>query len=396
MNVVKSGRMLRDDLGLNLAFRSPSNESERVLASLWQTVFQLDRVGVDDDYFQLGGDSLAATALASLIEKQFGVNFSPADIMTHSTVSAQAAFCAGKAGCLDVAQLPKHVMGVNLAGGMSPLFLIHGANGFVVFRREFFEILGTGQPVYVFQAPGLDGRDQPLTKVEEYAAVYAKVIRQVLPQGPWRIAASCDGCLIALELCHLLVAGGGAIDKLILIDPPPVPSCVAAHYPPAGRKSLKNKLKIFLWKVSRVFTWRGAASDAKAYAYIRALKDRAVRQKRMMNRIRAREAGHGPVSPGVESSYKPDDVLRVGLALTDAILRYKPRPWPGNAHMIISTGTRGREMDEDPFWRSHLGAIDYEVIDCTHGSLFKGSLSVLAGLVSVILKGTHAGSRSAS
>jgi hypothetical protein len=132
-------------------------------------------------------------------------------------------------------------------------------------------------------------------------------------------------------------------------------------------------------------------------AYERALKKRAKRQEKLMRRIRRRELGSSPVPAEVESSYLPEDMLRAAMAVSDATRSYVPRPWPGDAKMIVSTARRGSEVKEDPFWRSHLGAIDYEVVDCSsHEGLFEQELPEVARILSNFLKESPAQSGDAS
>jgi thioesterase domain-containing protein/acyl carrier protein len=393
---MESAVVLRDDLGLSVAYRRPSSGPEETLASLWETILQLDRVGLDDDFFELGGDSLAATILASKIEKKFGVDFAPAKIMSYSTVSAQAAYCASEPDDLAAGPLPSYVVGVNLEGERPPLFLLHGANGFTVFRHDFFEVLGAEQPVYVFQAPGLDGRGATPTTVEDFAATYAEIIRNAWPDGPWRIAAPCAGALIALELCHSLAKSGGTIDRLILIDPPVVSPRVSSLYAVEKRRSLRKRLRRRWRRGLEKIKARGFGLNAEELAYQRSLKKRARRQKRGMRAIQSRELGGGPIPAEVESSYLPEDMLRTAMAVSDATRAYVPRPWPGDAKMIVSTARRGREVQEDPFWRSHLGAVDYDMIDSSHTDLFERKLSDVARIVSDFLEESPAQAGGAS
>lgn len=387
---MESAVVLRDDLGLSVAYRPPSSGPEETLAGLWETILKLDRVGLDDDFFELGGDSLAATILASKIEKKFGVDFAPSKIMSYSTVSAQAAYCASEPDRSAASPLPSYVVGVHLEGGRPPLFLLHGANGFTVFRHDFFEVLGTEQPVYVFQSPGLDGRGTPPTTVPEFAATYAEVIRGVSPDGPWRIAAPCAGALIALEICHTLAKTGGTIDRLIMIDPPVVSPRVASRYAVQKRRSLRNRLRRRWRRGLEKIQALGIGLNAEELAYQRALKKRARRQQKQTRAIRSRELGSGPIPAEVESSYLPEDMLRTAMAVFDATRSYVPRPWPGAAKMIVSTARRGRKVQQDPFWRGHLGAVDYDVIEGGHSDLFEQKLTEVARIVSDFLEGAPA------
>jgi NADP-dependent 3-hydroxy acid dehydrogenase YdfG/acyl carrier protein len=78
----------RPDLGI--AITPPTNESERKLANIWQELLGIEEVGVDDNFFDLGGDSLLLLRVQLKISQSFGANLSSAELFQHSTVSALA------------------------------------------------------------------------------------------------------------------------------------------------------------------------------------------------------------------------------------------------------------------------------------------------------------------
>ena len=76
---------------LPTAYVAPRNEIESQLARLWESVLAVVPIGVDDDFFDLGGESLHAFALISRVQRDHGVMLSPRDLFACSTVSAMAA-----------------------------------------------------------------------------------------------------------------------------------------------------------------------------------------------------------------------------------------------------------------------------------------------------------------
>lgn len=373
MQAIVSDTINRNELGLSVGFRSAVTPSEKRLVTIWEEVLQVDSIGVDDDFFNLGGDSLAATILASEVETQFDVVFSPANLMSCSTVSLLAEFCDENIKNSTVNKLPGYVTSLNPDGTSPPLFLLHGGIGFTLFKREFFDILGSDQPVYIFQAPGIDGRDSPLTTVKEFSAAYTRVLRTVNPRGPWRIAASCAGSLIAIEMCHDLTVDGGGVDKLILIDPPLIPDAVKVLY--------QSSFMQFAMKSLNAFMWRGFVLDAGAVAYRKSLRKRAETQAKFERRIHSREFGTGPIQAEIERSYLPENMLRTALALQDALVKHRPRSCAGNARIIGSTERHGNAVKQPSFWESHLNNVQYDLIEGRHKDMFTGKLEEVATLV---------------
>jgi len=72
-------------------FNAPQTDLERDIALVYQEVLGLDKVGVDDDFFDLGGDSLRLAEAHSRLQKLVNHNFSAADLFVHTTVRELAA-----------------------------------------------------------------------------------------------------------------------------------------------------------------------------------------------------------------------------------------------------------------------------------------------------------------
>jgi acyl carrier protein len=77
----------RDDFGLTVAYAEPRTATESSIASLWQQAMGIDRVGVHDSFFELGGKSFAAALIFSEIERKYGVSLPMAVLVELQTVA---------------------------------------------------------------------------------------------------------------------------------------------------------------------------------------------------------------------------------------------------------------------------------------------------------------------
>ena len=77
----------RDDFGLTVAYTDPRTATETAIAALWQQTMGIDRVGVHDSFFELGGKSFAAAVIFSEIERRFGVQLPMAVLVELQTVA---------------------------------------------------------------------------------------------------------------------------------------------------------------------------------------------------------------------------------------------------------------------------------------------------------------------
>ncbi|NEA04201.1 hypothetical protein G3I28_33610, partial [Streptomyces sp. SID10116] len=70
--------------------REPSTERERLLCAVLADVFEVERVGVDDDFFSLGGDSITAITISSRLRAK-GLELRPRDLLARRSFAALAA-----------------------------------------------------------------------------------------------------------------------------------------------------------------------------------------------------------------------------------------------------------------------------------------------------------------
>lgn len=79
----------RPDLGVS--YIEPGSEVERVVAGIWRELFKLDRIGVSDSFFDLGGNSLLATQLIAQVKDEFEIDLPLQHLFERPTIRAVAA-----------------------------------------------------------------------------------------------------------------------------------------------------------------------------------------------------------------------------------------------------------------------------------------------------------------
>jgi acyl-CoA synthetase (AMP-forming)/AMP-acid ligase II/thioesterase domain-containing protein/acyl carrier protein len=214
-------RGLADAFGLSIATAAarterveddrPATPLEARLQRLWQETLRLDRVGLNEDFFMLGGDSLQAVELFLRIEKEFGRRLPRSVLFEAGTVAKMAELVEefAPSPCLVPIQ-PK--------GNRPPFFCIHDANGEVLNYRELARLVGDAQPFYGIQCRGLDGEEEPFTNVADMAAHYVREIKKVQPVGPYYLGGYSFGGRVAYVMAQQLRAAGEEIALLALID----------------------------------------------------------------------------------------------------------------------------------------------------------------------------------
>ncbi len=217
----------------------PTSTMVETLTPIWQRVLQLSSVGVDDNFFDLGGDSALALELFHEIALACGRELPPVMIYHAPTISALAAL-------LEQPVAPRVPPLVQLKAGSHepPVFIAHGLGGSVM---DFFQIvkhIPTSHAIYGMQARGIDGADEPLDRIEDMARYSLAAVKQLQPHGPYLLIGFSLGGLVALEMAQQLIAEGEQIGLLAMLD----------SYPHVSRLSQGQRVR--LWTRQ---TWRRAA-----------------------------------------------------------------------------------------------------------------------------------------
>ncbi|QIR38206.1 amino acid adenylation domain-containing protein [Tolypothrix sp. PCC 7910] len=200
---------------LEKAFVAPSQAVEIELAQIWSEVLNIQLIGIKDNFFDLGGNSILAVKLFTQIEKKFGQKLPLATLLQSPTIEQLASILSQPNISASWSSL------VTIQPGSSakrPLFLIHALGGNVIGYQTLVRHLGTEQPVYGLQAQGLDGKQAPHTRVEDMASHYIQEIRTVQPHGPYLLGGFSSGGIIAFEMARQLVAQGDRVDLLAMFD----------------------------------------------------------------------------------------------------------------------------------------------------------------------------------
>jgi thioesterase domain-containing protein/aryl carrier-like protein len=223
---------------VSATFAPPRDEVERELALLWKGLLGVADVGINDDFFELGGQSLVAVRLFQRMTKKWGVDLPLATLFQAPTIAECAAVlrsalgiappgeqaeAAAADGVSVVSITPakpafRSLVEVQRGRGRVPFFCVHGAGGNVLNFRDLAKAMPDDQPFYGLQAAGVDGVSPPHTTIEEMAEAYLSEIRVVQPEGPYLLGGYSGGGIVAFEMARKLTAAGQEVALLAFID----------------------------------------------------------------------------------------------------------------------------------------------------------------------------------
>jgi amino acid adenylation domain-containing protein len=194
------------------AFRTPLDYCERELVAIWQEILKIPDIEIDDDFFELGGDSLQALTVLLEIELRLGRSLSPTTLLQAPTIARLAEIVRVPTG-VETSQslVPLRTCGTGL-----PLFLVS-----VLFCLDYQYLLSdlkSDRPIFGLQPLPLDGKHRILHTIESIAADYVTEIRRVQPHGPYFLAGYSFGGRVSFEIAQQLVREGERVSFLGLID----------------------------------------------------------------------------------------------------------------------------------------------------------------------------------
>ncbi|MBD2254358.1 amino acid adenylation domain-containing protein [Nostoc parmelioides FACHB-3921] len=308
------------------SYVAPRNEIEEKLVQIWSDILHLPKIGVTENFFAIGGNSLKALHLISQIEQLFAKEIPLATLLTNPVIADLAKVIQANNQIHNSPLVP-----IQPQGKQQPFFCIHPAGGHVLCYFKLSQYIGTDQPFYGLQAQGFYGDKEPLMRVEDMASVYVKTIREFQPKGPYRVGGWSFGGVVAYEVAQQLHRQGQEVSLLAILD----------SYVPILLDKQKPIDDVYLVGVlSRVF---GGMFGQDNLVTSEEIEDLTVEEKINYIIDKARKARIFPLGVERQNNRRILDVLVGTLKATYSYVR---QPYPGKVTVF-----RAREkhiMAPDP------------------------------------------------
>ncbi|MFC1505218.1 beta-ketoacyl synthase N-terminal-like domain-containing protein [Thermodesulfobacteriota bacterium] len=195
-------------------FQSQQSDVEKTLKRIWQKVLGYQDIKVNENYFELGGNSLMAVSLFDKIEHTYRIRLPLSTLYEAPTIKQLAEIIKDE----EYEPSWDSLVAINTDGTKPPLFFVHAEGGNVLEYRPLSTKIGRNQPFYALQAEGLKGEEIITHSIEEMAANYLQEIKTVQPKGPYYIGGYCLGGLVSFEMAHQLIHNGEEVAELFLIS----------------------------------------------------------------------------------------------------------------------------------------------------------------------------------
>lgn len=227
---------------LSSRLKAPRNDLETLVLNCWKSVLDEEEIGIGDDFFELGGDSLLAVMLIDRVAKTLGHDLPTDAIAALTTVERLCGHILASDGggngdgpsthldareynqlltAIQGSQLPpanpdRLITMVNPDGRQSPLFWCFNAPS--LEPRALGDGIGADQPIYSLYSGIEMIRPFDQAAVERIARHYLEEIRAIQPRGPYLLGGNCSGAKVMIEIAHQLMAQGERIHKLCCME----------------------------------------------------------------------------------------------------------------------------------------------------------------------------------
>jgi thioesterase domain-containing protein/acyl transferase domain-containing protein len=348
---------------------APVNDVEATLAGWWQELLGVERVGLDDDFFDLGGHSLIAVRLFGKIKKTYRFDLDLTALFEARTIRqlAQLIHAGGKPQLRETS-VWSPLVAIQPNGSKAPLFLAHPVGPSLLPYKTLANYLGSDQPVYGLQSPLASGGPSTSMRLEDLASIYLEAVRKSLPQGPYLFGGYSLGGLIAFEMSRQLSAQGQIPDRLVLLDTSTreIPADI-----PRGHR------------IARI--WQNFQNERFSYVFNRV---RSYWEQFLRNHIteisRAFRAAGKSLPVGLRHIAVEETHKRIMYA-------YELQPFPGKIILLRSLDGRRQAKNGDPTlgWSEFArGGVEIVDVPGDHLSILRdGNVNVLASALKSVLPG---------
>ncbi|HEY0699129.1 MAG TPA: alpha/beta fold hydrolase, partial [Micromonospora sp.] len=321
------------------AGRPPRGPREEMLCRLFADVLNLPSVGVDDNFFDLGGHSLVAIRLISRIHRELGTRVSIRGVFEAPTPATMAERLNSFTDQDALAVL----LPLRATGDRPPLFCVHPAAGVSWVYSGLLRHLAPDRPVYGLQARGLGQPGERPSSVEEMVKDYLGQIRTVQPHGPYHLLGWSFGAGVAYGVATALQADGEHVELLALLDGYPSTA--------GGQPALAADDPVVLAALLASLGYP-STDPPRDHAGLEAL-------------LRGTDGPLAALPPGSASALATVFADNINL-----MRRWTPGHYRGDVLFFTATAdkTTGSPVPAD--WRPYVsGVLDVHEVDCHHGAM---------------------------
>jgi len=181
-------------------FVAPETATEKQLVQIWEAVLKIPTIGIHDNYFDIGGDSIRSIQVIAKARKA-GIELAPHHLFEHQTIADLSHFLETE----KEKSLSKSLVLLNKKVDQPPLFCVHSGGGHVFFYQPLAKILNNERTLYALQPEEIDTQSSLPKSIVDMATFYIQEMKKAQPTGPYHLLGTCFSNAVVLEMAHQLM-----------------------------------------------------------------------------------------------------------------------------------------------------------------------------------------------
>jgi amino acid adenylation domain-containing protein len=345
---------------------APADDLEKHLVAIWEDQIGISGIGVTDDFFEIGGDSLVGAILFAAIKEILGKDLPVSTLLTAPTIRKQAGLI--RKGV--TAENYSSIIPINAKGNRVPLFFVPGKGGYPTRIRHLAKRIDLQTPVYALQDLGNIRRKGAARSVEAMATHFLKEIKKLYPHGPYIFVGESSGGKVAYEMAQQSLKAGERVPIIVMFDTYNMEESVLSGYlkkknVPYYEMLIKKHINILVKS-----DWQGKLD------YMRFYRETG-RQK--VEEFVGRRIGRPKETRGVAV---PGNAIEIERINQREMRKYQVPPYPGRVILFKAMRGLASKNPTNGWERVALGELVIHRLDCYHGSiLFEPAVGEVADIL---------------
>ncbi|HEX6501165.1 MAG TPA: amino acid adenylation domain-containing protein [Micromonosporaceae bacterium] len=285
-----------------------------IITPIWARVLGHDEFDVDDDFFEVGGDSLLATWVVAELGQALGRPVELSAFLEYSTIEDLAGALEAVVSAPQQRRRSSQIVTLRPGPSARSLYLLHPLGGELICYRELAR--ASRAPARLL---GISWTGEPPTfgaSLGDIAAAHVEQLRTIQPDGPYLLAGWSFGGVLAYEIAQQLVASGATVDFLGLFDANPIIDPITG-LPMAETPFLSMLDEVVARLDDPHATDLDLVELTSSDTWIQLMG--------------------APITAGASSTYLRT-VLETARACMNAAMRYQPRPYSGPVTLFQAAG----------------------------------------------------------
>jgi len=379
-----SGDISQDSVKGNTSITQNNSDSVcESLKGIWKDVLGYDEIEANQNFFDLGGDSLLAVELLKQINTKFNIKLKLSEILLNPELEHMNEV-------IEKIESPDFILKNNFPimfpvqakGSLTPLFLIAGAHGNRYYNLETMEssyeedflryfssligFLGKEQPLYGFRPKGIFFNEKAHKNVKEMATAYISELKRIQPEGPYIIGGECVGGSVAYEIAKQLTDKGDKVEHLILMDTPR----------PGIMRCIREEYNNNRWRVKKILNNFADTKKKEKLSY---------RIRLLVSKFLHLLSVYFPLTVRQRSIIH---VLESSLFYQRKLLTYKPEKYSGKVTLIINEEWQ-RRMPDLKWDKEILPLLNVNIVPGNHLTRLSKYGKISGEIISEIIAGIN-------